>query len=185
MRPRTRIVALGVTMGAVVAIATASNMATAAGSATSASSTVRVFEKLSGYEEVPLALSTTGNGQFRATIDERGQKIAYRLSYADLEAGVTQAHIHFGSESQAGGISVWLCGTASNPGPAGTPVCPDAPATVSGTITPDDVVGPTGQGIGAGEFDELVDALRAGFTYVNVHSSKYPAGEVRGHIGHH
>lgn len=184
MTPRTRIVALGVTMGAVVAITTGSNVATAAGSE-SARSTVKVFERLSGYEEVPLALSTTGNGQFRATIDERGQKIAYRLSYADLEAGVTQAHIHFGSESQAGGISVWLCGTSASPGPEGTPVCPPGAATVSGTITPDDVVGPTGQGIGAGEFGELVDALRAGFTYVNVHSSKYPAGEVRGHIGHH
>jgi hypothetical protein len=180
MTLRTRLVALGVVMGTAVAITAGSTAATAAGGG--AQSTV--FERLSGYEEVPLALSTTGNGQFRAQIDEEGQKITYRLSYANLEADVTQGHIHFGSPSQAGGISAWLCGTEATPGPEGTPVCPPGSATVSGTLTPEDVVGPAGQGIAAGEFDELIDALRAGSTYVNVHSGKYPAGEVRGHIGH-
>ena len=57
----------------------------------------------------------------------------------------------------------------------GTQACPPAPATVTGTIEPDDVIGPTDQGIDAGEFDELVSAIRAGPTYANVHSSKYPA----------
>lgn len=38
------------------------------------------------------------------------------------------------------------------------------------------------QGIAAGEFAELLRAVRAGQTYVNVHSTKFPGGEVRAQI---
>ena len=67
-------------------------------------------------------------------------------------------------------------------GPAGTQACPPD-GTVTGTIRPVDVIGPAGQGIAAGEFDELVQALRDGFAYANVHSSLVPAGEIRGQLG--
>ena len=40
----------------------------------------------------------------------------------------------------------------------------------------------TGQGILAGEFDELVEAIRAGATYANVHSTEFPPGEIRDQI---
>ena len=45
------------------------------------------------------------------------------------------------------------------------------------------VVGPAGQLIAAGEFEELVKAIHAGVTYANVHSSVLPLGEIRGQIG--
>jgi hypothetical protein len=138
-------------------------------------------ERLTGYEEQPLALSTTGSGKFDATLSRRGQDISYRLSYRALEGAVTQAHIHFGAENQAGGISVFLCTNLGN-GPAGTQACPAAPATITGTIHPADVIGPTGQGILAGEFGELADAMESGVTYVNVHSAKYPGGEIRAQL---
>jgi len=47
------------------------------------------------------------------------------------------------------------------------------------------VIGPSSQGVAAGEFDELIRAIRAGATYVNVHSTLYPPGEIRAQIGHH
>jgi hypothetical protein len=143
-----------------------------------------IQNRLSGYEEDPLVLSTTGSGQFRAQINERTQEISYRLSYATLEGTVTQAHIHLGGKAQSGGISVFICTNLGN-GPAGTQACPAAPATVTGTIRPADVIGPAGQGITAGQFGELVAAIRAGATYVNVHSSTYPGGEIRAQLGHH
>jgi hypothetical protein len=141
----------------------------------------KVDERLTGYQEQPLALSTTGNGHFQAWIHRFSQEIEYRLTYSDLEGTVTQAHIHFGAENQAAGIAVFLCSNLGN-GPAGTQPCPAAPATVTGTIRPQDVIGPMGQGIAPGEFDELMAALKAGFTYVNVHSTKYPGGEIRAQI---
>lgn len=138
-------------------------------------------ERLTGYEEDPQAISTTGHGSFEARIQDSGRQIAYRLRYADLEGDVTQAHIHFGGRAQSGGISVFLCSNLGN-GPAGTQPCPPAPATVRGVLDADDVIGPAAQGIEPGEFSELVDAIRAGATYANVHSSKYPAGEIRAQL---
>ncbi len=59
-----------------------------------------------------------------------------------------------------------------------------APATVTGAIRPADIIGPAGQGVTAGQFDEFVTALRAGATYVNVHSAVFPAGEIRAQLDH-
>jgi hypothetical protein len=140
-----------------------------------------VTARLVGYEEVPSSLSTPGRGRFRAVIDEDAQTITYRLTYGGLEADVTQAHIHFGQKHTAGGISVFLCANVGTP-PAGTPACPAQGGEVTGTLTPDSVLGPAAQGIAAGEFAELIAAIRTGNAYANVHSTKYPAGEIRGQI---
>jgi hypothetical protein len=56
---------------------------------------------------------------------------------------------------------------------------------VKGTLTAADVVGPAAQGITAQEetrFAELIALIRAGKTYVNVHSAKFPGGAIRGQI---
>ena len=137
-----------------------------------------IHAQLSGYQEDPLVLSTTGNGTFRLQINDQAQEITFRLTYSDLVGSVTQAHIHFGGKAQSGGIAVFLCTNLGN-GPAGTQACPAAPATVTGTIHAADVIGPAGQGIAAGEFAELLSAIRHDVTYANVHSSQYPAGEMR------
>jgi len=140
-----------------------------------------ISEQLTGYEEDPLALSTPGKGTFDTRIDKSEEQILYRLSYEGLEGSVTQAHIHFGGRAQSGGIAVFLCSNLPNP-PAGTPACPAPSGSVSGTLEAADVIGPAGQGIDPGEFDELSDAIRAGTTYANVHSTKYPAGEIRAQL---
>ncbi|MET0513203.1 MAG: CHRD domain-containing protein [Thermoleophilaceae bacterium] len=153
----------------------------AAGTAAIAGGGNDIREHLTGYQEDPQAISTTGKGTFQAQIDERRQEISYKLRYADLEGAVQQAHIHFGGRAQSGGISAFLCSNLGN-GPAGTQACPPAPATVTGTIRPADVIGPAAQGITAGQFDELVQAIRAGVTYANVHTSMYQGGEIRAQI---
>jgi hypothetical protein len=132
--------------------------------------------RLQGYEEVP-AVSTGATGAFRAKVD--GAAVSWSLSYEDLEGSVTQAHIHFGQVGVLGGISVFLCTNLGN-GPVGTQLCPASPTTISGTFLAGDVVGPGGQGIAAGQFDELLAAIRAGVAYVNVHSTLWPGGEIRG-----
>ncbi len=134
-------------------------------------------DTLTGYEEAtPAGVSSAATGSFEATIDDAAGTIDYTLSYSGLEAPALFAHIHFGNRFTSGGVSVFLCGGG------GKPACPTPGGTVSGTITAADVIGPAAQGIAAGEFGELVDAIRAGVTYVNVHSTKFPAGEIRGQI---
>jgi len=141
-------------------------------------------EDLSGYQEDLLALSTTGTGDFRAQISPSGDEITYTLEYSALEGSVLQAHIHLGGRHQSGGISVFLCTNLGN-GPAGTQACPAAPATIEGVLVAGDVIGPAAQGITAGQFDELVRAMRSGTTYVNVHSTLYQGGEIRAQLGDH
>jgi L-aminopeptidase/D-esterase-like protein len=53
---------------------------------------------------------------------------------------------------------------------------------VTGTATVADIIGPDGQGIAPGEFSKVIEAIRSGVTYVNVHSKKIPPGEIRGQI---
>lgn len=137
--------------------------------------------RLRGFQEVP-AVSSTGRGTFEARINRDETAVEWRLTYADLEGDVLQAHIHFGQRDVNGGISVFLCSNLGN-GPAGTQLCPPDPATVSGTFTATDVIGPTAQGIAPGELAELIAAIRAGKAYANVHSSRNPGGEIRGQIG--
>jgi|SRR5215218_5226094 hypothetical protein len=142
----------------------------------------RVKTALTGYEETPQAISTDGNGTLDVTISNGGDAIDYELTYDDLEGGaVQQAHIHFGQEGVTGGVSAFLCSNLGN-GPAGTQACPPPPATVTGTITTDQIVGPATQGIAAGELDELIRAIRAGVAYGNVHTATYPTGEIRGQL---
>ena len=57
-----------------------------------------------------------------------------------------------------------------------------ADGTVSRTATAADIIGPAGQGIEPGSFAELASALRAGAAYANVHSTKWPGGEIRAQI---
>jgi CHRD domain len=129
-------------------------------------------------------VSSVATGDFEATIDDEAREIHFTLSYSGLEGDVRQGHIHFGQRSVNGGISIWLCETAANPRPVGSPDVPECPqsGTVDFTVGATHVVGPAGQGIAAGEFEEIAAAIRAGRAYANVHSSKFPAGEIRAQI---
>jgi hypothetical protein len=135
---------------------------------------------LESYQEVP-ALSSAAGGTFDAKLNAAGDAIEYELQYEDLESDVTQAHIHFGQKSVNGGIVVFLCSNLGN-GPAGTQACPLRSGVVTGTIVAANVIGPTGQGIAAGQFEEFVEALRAGIAYANVHTTGFPGGEIRGQL---
>jgi CHRD domain len=156
-------------------------LALGAGSYAIAGDGDRARVNLTGYEETPLTLSTPGRGTFSAEIDEREREIEWELSYRSLESAAMQAHIHLGERAITGGISVFLCTNLGN-GPPGTQPCPPQPATIRGTIRPADVLGPAAQGIAAGEFAELVAAIRAGATYANVHTVDRPGGEIRAQL---
>jgi len=91
-----------------------------------------------------------------------------------------------GQKHTAGGVSVWLCGNPSatppvNP-PSGTPGCGATSDRIRGTLAAANVVGPTPQLVGPGELEDLLEAIRRGAAYVNVHSTKVLSGEIRGQI---
>jgi hypothetical protein len=138
--------------------------------------------RLAAVNEVPAVISQA-RGEFRAKVNDDAPSIEYELSYRNLEGSVTQAHIHVGQRFAAGGIMIWLCSNlASPPTPAGVQPCPAAPGTITGTITPADVVGPAGQGVNPGNFADALKAIREGVAYVNVHSTVAGSGELRGQV---
>jgi len=131
-------------------------------------------KRMSGYLEVP-SVSTSGRGTIEARI-RNGSKIDYKLTYSGLSSTASAAHIHFAQPSVNGGVAAYLCGGGGKPG------CPATAGSVSGTIVPADVLSVAGQGIAAGEFAKLAAAMKAGFTYANVHTANFPNGELRGQI---
>jgi hypothetical protein len=142
----------------------------------------RFGARLTGFEETP-SESTPGNGSLRLRV-MGGNTIHYVLHYEDFEATegpTTAAHIHFGQRGVAGGVSAFLCGGGDKP------PCTPVEGTIEGDIDAADVIGPSGQGIAAGEMEELLRAMRKGYTYANVHTNINPAGLIRGQIGrgHH
>lgn len=142
--------------------------------------------RLSGLQEPPVVL-TGARGLFEATINSDESGFEYTLNYEALEGTATQSHIHIGQVLVNGGIAIWLCETASAPAPlavaVATPDCggPNS-ETVMGTVTPGQVIGPNGQGVSPGEFTEVLNAMRRGLAYVNLHSSRSPGGEIRGQL---
>jgi len=182
-----RIVAMTVVMVGVLGVAVAFT--------DSGSNKIREF--LLGVQEVPV-VSTVGSGTFTAEIDDDGPSISYTLTFSNLESDVRQSHIHMAPEQNTGNIVLWLCQTATNPSPTpGTPQCFDPlnplsarSNTVTGTLTPASIApsaAPNGitQGPDAAkEFREAIALIRAGKTYVNVHSATFGPGEIRSQIEH-
>ena len=124
---------------------------------------------------------TKAHGRFWAKVDRQDRTIEYKLTYSGADSPVTQAHIHLGESKTNGGIVVYLCQTDAFPDPAGlAPPC--GIDGVEGVITADSILGPSEQGIDAGEIGKLVHAMRHRATYVNVHTETFASGEFRGQI---
>jgi hypothetical protein len=142
-----------------------------------------------GFEEVGgLGAGETGAifSQGKATLDldlnKTAGTITFKLTYSGLSSAVTQSHIHLGKEHVAGGIMVFFCTNLTPPMGQMPPPCPLPGGTVTGTITAGNVVGPTAQGVTAGNFDAVVAALFSDTVYGNVHTVNFPAGEIRGQV---
>ena len=136
---------------------------------------------LDGFQETP-SLNSTGSAKFSATVES--DKITYKLDWEGLSGPPLFAHVHVGQRGVAGGVSFFLCGGG------GKPQCTQATSgSASGTVVAADVVGPAGQGFNPGDLASVIAAIKAGVTYANIHTTKFPAGEIRGQLdrghGHH
>lgn len=124
---------------------------------------------LSGDEVVP-PVDTNAQGQANFQLNMAGDALSFKLNVANIE-NVIGAHIHKASAGENGPIVVFLFGN-----PFASPVTVNG-TLAEGTITASDVLGPI-----AGDFDALMGAMEAGDTYVQVHTTEHPPGEIRGQI---
>ena len=139
-----------------------------------------------GDEEVP-PRATLAQGQVQFRLSDDGTELHYKLIAANIE-NVFQAHIHLGAPGTNGPIVVWLFpSTAPVPGPLGAGRTDGVLA--EGTITAADLV----NNLAGHPLSDLVDAIRAGNTYINIHTNDgmapintgpgdFPGGEVRGQL---
>jgi len=125
--------------------------------------------KLSGGEAVPRVTSqSTGKAEF--TLSKDGKELTYKLTVADIE-NVTAAHIHLGKKGKEGPP---LAGLFAGPKKDGK----FSGVLAEGVLTEKDLLG----SVKGKPLTELVKLIKSGSTYVNVHTDKYPGGEVRGQI---
>ena len=133
------------------------------------------FTHLNGENEVPVR-DTKAQGQAVFFVNEAGTEISYKLNVANIE-NVTQAHIHLGPPTGTGNIVVWLY--PSQPPFQVTLIPGRTQGTLAeGTFGASRLINDL-----AGEpLSTLLDEIRAGNTYVNVHTLQFPPGEIRGQI---
>ena len=133
---------------------------------------------LVGINETPPTASQA-IGAFRAVENSDGT-FNFTLTFTGLAANSSASHFHFGLTKESGGVMIFLCGGGNQP------ACPAATAaTITGTFGPDNVVGPTAQGVAAGDFATALKQVLRGASYVNVHNATFPAGEIRGKVNVH
>ena len=121
-----------------------------------------------GNEVLPVSSGASGSAGFTV----QGDTIHYSVSTGDIDA-VTGAHIHTGPAGSNGGILVVLF-----PGP-GQPPFTDPTGQLEGFLTRGSFAASAVDGV---SFEELLAQMRAGTAYVNVHTTAYGAGEIRGQI---
>lgn len=122
---------------------------------------------LSGGEEVP-PVATNARGQAVLQLDSSGSALSYRLIVANIHDAVA-AHIH--------------CAPAGVNGPVGVTLFSGSPATVNGILAQGTVTAPDpGNACGWTTLSQVVSAMHAGDTYINVHTLEHLPGEIRGQV---
>ena len=119
--------------------------------------TATVTARLNARQEVPRpkGRANRARGTFRATVTKIGTTgtLAWRVTFGRLTGRAVAAHVHVARPGRAGPVAVPLCGPCRS-GARGT-----------ATLRP-----------------SVFAALEAGRAYVNVHTARNPAGEIRGQL---
>jgi hypothetical protein len=113
----------------------------------------RFSAQLDRRQEVPKPNGVSLRASGRFTATLTGSKLSWKLTFDHLTGKATAAHIHLAKRGKAGPVAVPLCGPCTS--------------GVSRTVVVTAAV---------------VNAMKKGDAYVNVHTPKNPAGEIRGQI---
>ncbi len=124
--------------------------------------TAAVGGPVDGSQEVPPVV-TAATGEATVVISADNSTIWYVVEYSGLSGSLAAAHIHVGASGANGGVILPLVASAS----------PMVGSLTSSNFTPSGAIT---------TFAEAVAAIKAGGTYVNLHTAANPGGEVRGQV---
>ncbi len=144
--------------------------------------------RLSTFREVgPKATGATGI--FFAELNDASDQLTWRFKWDGLTGPPLFAHLHFAMAGVNGPVMTFLCGGPNgNPDVPPKPACPQATSgEITGTTTAQDILkldapGPNDAGVKLHEFNALIAAIREGDAYANMHTARFPAGEIRGQL---
>ena len=148
----------------IVLVALAASAVPAFGGGGGGGSDFQFRAKLDADSEIPPTASD-GKGEAEFSVSRSGRSIRYQISAEKLTGRARGIHIHLGAKGQSGPVVITICKricSLPRSGRLGHARFSKAP--------------------GAKNFAAVVRALRAENTYVNIHTRRYPAGEVRGQI---
>jgi hypothetical protein len=142
-------------VGLLVALAVAVACTSLAVGATSNKPAVKKFSAaLNVGQESGVAKGTQRGAAGRFTATLNGTSLTFRLTFSHLSGPATAAHIHGpAARHVSAGVLVPLCGPCTSP--------------VTGTVT---------------LTSSQISLMESGKTYVNVHTTKNPNGEIRGQV---
>jgi len=152
-----------------------------AGSRVKAATNRNFVAHCKGDEEVP-PRDTNAQGQAIFHLSADGTALEFKLIVANIE-NVVASHIHVAPAGVNGPVVAFLAGPFPSAGGRTNGVLAE------GTITAASLIGP----LAGHPLSDLIDEMRAGNTYVNVHTNDgvgdpntgpgdFPGGEVRGQI---
>lgn len=116
------------------------------------------------------ALNTGAFGDATVVVDTTAQTVTYTVRVFNLPSGVTASHIHVGAAGTAGPVVVNFAPVVNSSNDFG----------FTGVVKFSDFTIRADQGIRSA--DDMVQAILGGNSYVNVHSTVNPGGEIRGQL---
>ncbi|MCA1583932.1 MAG: CHRD domain-containing protein [Acidobacteria bacterium] len=140
------------------------------GSAQAQAQVIQLTAALNGAEEAPNKVTTGSHGQATVTYNPATRDVTWNIQVFNMPSGTQQAHFHVGGVGVAGPIVVNIT----------VPPQISNDYTLSGTANASALIPRTDQGIGS--WDDFIQSLLGGQTYLNVHSNNNPGGEIRGQV---
>jgi hypothetical protein len=138
--------------------------------APSSAQVVTMTANMNGGEEAPTPLLTGAVGIATVSVDPVAEELAVTLALFNLPTGTTAGHIHVGPKGIAGPVVI------NFPIPTGrTGDLPLQFRLGAAAFVPRPE-------IGINTMTDAIQAIVGGNAYVNVHTSQFPAGEIRGQL---
>lgn len=140
-------------------------------SASASAQVINLSTTLSGGEETPApGLNTGAVGTAEVAVDMASREVVVVLQLFNLPTGTTAGHIHAGARGTAGPVILDFNFPTGRTG--------DMPITfrlgqAAFRARPE---------IGINTLDDAMQTIVGGNSYVNIHTTQYPAGEIRGQL---
>ena len=139
------------------------------GTAAASAQVVVASATLGGGDETPILLSGAA-GTAEVAIDTTAKEFAVTLRIFNIPTTTTAGHIHVGSKGIAGPVVIDFPAIAGRLGDFVT------------TFRVGEAAFRANAAIGINTIDDVIQAVANGNAYVNIHTTTFPAGEIRGQL---